>query len=187
MAFPLGSKKLKILFDLNVFAGDSMKILDLFGKKDASSEMGKTLPYRIVTEFTPYKLYANRKSSVLLMMKLKNLTNEPVLGLGRSGGPKSAEPRRDRPVTPRRSSGSARSRRARRRSPESRSTATSGRTGGVHALDNRLHTLQGLRARAQRDEEEGGPGGRLKGMTYKRRKRLKEATDINIRCAEVIT
>jgi hypothetical protein len=57
-----------------------MKILDLFGKKDASSELGRTLPYRIVTEFVPYKLYANRKSSVLLMLKLKNLTSEPVLG-----------------------------------------------------------------------------------------------------------
>lgn len=57
-----------------------MKILDLFGKKDASAEIGKTLPYRIVAEFTPYRLFANRKSSVLLMMKLKNLTTEPVLG-----------------------------------------------------------------------------------------------------------
>ncbi|VVB77210.1 Uncharacterised protein [uncultured archaeon] len=57
-----------------------MKILDLFGKKDASSELSKTLPYRIMTEFSPYRLYANRKSSVLLMLKLKNLTTEPVLG-----------------------------------------------------------------------------------------------------------
>jgi hypothetical protein len=57
-----------------------MKILDLFGKKDASSEINKTLPYRIMTEFTPFKLYANRRNSVLLMMKVKNLTNEPVLG-----------------------------------------------------------------------------------------------------------
>ena len=32
-----------------------MKILDLFGKKDASAEIGKTLPYRIVAEFTPYQ------------------------------------------------------------------------------------------------------------------------------------
>jgi len=57
-----------------------MKILDLFGKKDASTELNKTLPYRIMTEFAPYKLYANRKSSVLLMLNLKNLTAEPVLG-----------------------------------------------------------------------------------------------------------
>ena len=57
-----------------------MKILDLFGKKDASSELNKTLPYRIMTEFTPYKLYANRRNSVMLLLKVKNLTNEPVLG-----------------------------------------------------------------------------------------------------------
>src|SRR5271157_4845776 len=57
-----------------------MKILDLFGKKDSSSELNKTLPYRIVAEFTPYKLYANRRNSVLLMLNVKNLTNEPVLG-----------------------------------------------------------------------------------------------------------
>ena len=56
-----------------------MKILDLFGKKDAAQEVGRTLPYRVTSEFVPYKLYANRKSSSLLMMKLKNLTNEPVL------------------------------------------------------------------------------------------------------------
>jgi len=56
-----------------------MKILDLFGKKDASEELGKTLPYRITTEFTPFKLFANRKNSVLLMMRLKNMTTEPVL------------------------------------------------------------------------------------------------------------
>jgi hypothetical protein len=57
-----------------------MKILDLFGKKDASSEINKTMPYRIIAEFTPYKLYANRRNSVLLMLNVKNLTNEPVLG-----------------------------------------------------------------------------------------------------------
>ncbi len=62
-----------------VVSGDLMKILDLFGKRDSSGELNKTLPYRIMTEFVPYKLYANRKNSVLLMLKLKNLTNEPVL------------------------------------------------------------------------------------------------------------
>jgi hypothetical protein len=56
-----------------------MKILDLFGKKDSASEIGRTLPYRVASEFVPYKLYANRKSSTLLMMRLKNLTNEAVL------------------------------------------------------------------------------------------------------------
>ena len=47
-----------------------MKILDLFGKKDASSELNKTLPYRIMTEFTPYKLYANRRNSVMLLLEV---------------------------------------------------------------------------------------------------------------------
>jgi hypothetical protein len=56
-----------------------MKILDLFGKKDSATELGRTLPYRVTSEFVPYKLYANRKSSTLLMMRLKNLTNEAVL------------------------------------------------------------------------------------------------------------
>lgn len=56
-----------------------MKILDLFGKKDAAQEVGRTLPYRVTSEFVPYRLYANRKGSSLLLMRLKNLTNEPVL------------------------------------------------------------------------------------------------------------
>ncbi|MCL5239471.1 MAG: hypothetical protein M1286_03305 [Candidatus Marsarchaeota archaeon] len=56
-----------------------MKILDLFGKKDAAVEVGRTLPYQIASEFVPYRLYANRKSSSLLLMHIKNLTNEPVL------------------------------------------------------------------------------------------------------------
>ncbi len=56
-----------------------MKILDLFGKKDAATEVGRTLPYQIASEFIPYRLYANRKSSSMLLMKLKNLTTEPVL------------------------------------------------------------------------------------------------------------
>lgn len=56
-----------------------MKILDLFGKKDSATEIGRTLPYRVSSEFIPYKLYANRKGSTLLDMRLKNLTNESVL------------------------------------------------------------------------------------------------------------
>ncbi len=56
-----------------------MKILDLFGKKDSAQELGRTLPYRIASEFIPYRLYANRKGSALMLLKLKNLTAEPVL------------------------------------------------------------------------------------------------------------
>ncbi len=56
-----------------------MKILDLFGKKDAAQEIGRTLPYRVISEFVPYRLYANRKNVSSLFLRLKNLTNEPVL------------------------------------------------------------------------------------------------------------
>lgn len=56
-----------------------MKILDLFGKKDAAAEVGRNLPYRVSNEFVPFRLYANRKNSSMLLMRLKNLTSEPVL------------------------------------------------------------------------------------------------------------
>ncbi|MGC8710063.1 MAG: hypothetical protein ACP5RF_00395 [Candidatus Micrarchaeia archaeon] len=56
-----------------------MKILNLFGKKDVSEEISKQAPYRLITELIPYKLYANRKSSVMLMVKLKNMTSEPLM------------------------------------------------------------------------------------------------------------
>lgn len=56
-----------------------MKLFDLFGKKDSSEELGKNLPYRLISEFVPYRLYANRKNSVMMMLRLKNLTKEPVL------------------------------------------------------------------------------------------------------------
>ncbi len=56
-----------------------MKILDLFGKKDAAAEVGRNLPYQISYEFIPFRLYANRKGSSMLLMRLKNLTTEPVL------------------------------------------------------------------------------------------------------------
>jgi hypothetical protein len=56
-----------------------VKILDLFGKRDAAAELGRDLPFRVVTEFVPYRLYANRRNSVMLFLKVKNLTKEPVL------------------------------------------------------------------------------------------------------------
>ena len=56
-----------------------MKILDLFGKKEAAQEVGRALPYRVTSELVPYRLYANRKGSSLLLIRLKNLTNEPVM------------------------------------------------------------------------------------------------------------
>jgi len=56
-----------------------VKIFDLFGKKNAAEELGKELPYRISTEFVPYRLYANKRNSVLMFIKIKNLTSEPTL------------------------------------------------------------------------------------------------------------
>ncbi|MGC8662680.1 MAG: hypothetical protein ACP5RT_02755 [Candidatus Micrarchaeia archaeon] len=56
-----------------------MKIFNLFGKKDVSEELSKQAPYRINTELVPYKLYANRKSSVMMLIKIKNMTSEPLL------------------------------------------------------------------------------------------------------------
>ncbi|MGC8699756.1 MAG: hypothetical protein ACP5RK_02010 [Candidatus Micrarchaeia archaeon] len=56
-----------------------MKMFNLFGKKDVSDELSKQAPYRIITELVPYKLYANRKSSVMMLVKVKNMTSEPLL------------------------------------------------------------------------------------------------------------
>ena len=56
-----------------------MKILNLFGKKEVSDAITKRMPYLIVTEFVPYKLHANRRSSATLLLKLKNLSSEPLL------------------------------------------------------------------------------------------------------------
>lgn len=56
-----------------------MKILNLFGKKNVADEISKQAPYRLIAEFVPYKLYANRKSSVMLMIRLKNMTSEPLM------------------------------------------------------------------------------------------------------------
>ncbi|MDE1873503.1 MAG: hypothetical protein KGI04_00060 [Candidatus Micrarchaeota archaeon] len=56
-----------------------MKILDLFGKKDSAAEVGRSLPYQVSSEFIPFRLYANRKGSSMLLMRLKNLTAESVL------------------------------------------------------------------------------------------------------------
>ncbi|MDE1856227.1 MAG: hypothetical protein KGH49_03265, partial [Candidatus Micrarchaeota archaeon] len=56
-----------------------MKLSELFGKKNVSQEIAKPSPYRILTEFVPYKLYANRKTSSTLSIKLKNMTTEPLM------------------------------------------------------------------------------------------------------------
>ncbi len=56
-----------------------MGIFDLFGKKDVTNDLKKTLPYSITTEFSPFKLKANSRSGSTLLVNLKNLTGEPVI------------------------------------------------------------------------------------------------------------
>ncbi|MEM3781479.1 MAG: hypothetical protein QXT43_00755 [Candidatus Micrarchaeaceae archaeon] len=56
-----------------------VKILNLFGKKNAAEELTKSVPYRISTEFVPYRLYANQKNSLRMFVSVKNLTAEPTL------------------------------------------------------------------------------------------------------------
>lgn len=51
----------------------------LFGKKNVADELTKQLPYRLYTEFVPYKLRANQKNSVRMFINIKNLTSEPAL------------------------------------------------------------------------------------------------------------
>lgn len=56
-----------------------MGIFNLFGKKDVGSELTKSSPYKVATEWVPYKLYASRKSSCMLLVKVRNVTNEILL------------------------------------------------------------------------------------------------------------
>ena len=56
-----------------------MGILDIFGKKDVSRELGKKMPFAIRTEFTPYHLKSRERSTVNLSIGLRNITGEPVL------------------------------------------------------------------------------------------------------------
>ncbi|MDE1856822.1 MAG: hypothetical protein KGH98_01920 [Candidatus Micrarchaeota archaeon] len=56
-----------------------MAIFNLFGKKDVGNELVKNSPFRISTELVPYRLYANKKSSATLNLRIKNLTGEPLL------------------------------------------------------------------------------------------------------------
>lgn len=56
-----------------------MKLSDLFGKKHVADEIQKPVPYMVLTEFSPYKLFANRRSSSMLSVKLRNLTKEPLM------------------------------------------------------------------------------------------------------------
>lgn len=57
-----------------------MGIFDLFGKKDVGNDLRRQLPYNITAEFVPYKLRANNRSSSTLVINIKNMTQEPVMG-----------------------------------------------------------------------------------------------------------
>jgi uncharacterized membrane protein len=56
-----------------------LKIFGPFGKKNVSEDLTKKSPYRIMTEWMPYKLYSGKKSTSSLTIKLKNMTGEALL------------------------------------------------------------------------------------------------------------
>lgn len=56
-----------------------MKLLDLFGKRDVGEELVKKVPYALKLSFHPYRLSANKMESVMLIIQLKNLKEEPLL------------------------------------------------------------------------------------------------------------
>lgn len=56
-----------------------MGFLNIFGKKDAASEIEKGPPFSVSTEMVPYRLYARKSSSATLHVKLRNLTKEILL------------------------------------------------------------------------------------------------------------
>lgn len=56
-----------------------MGIFNIFGKKDVASDLAKPSPYKLSTEWIPYKLYSHKKSSAMLIIRLKNQTQEVLL------------------------------------------------------------------------------------------------------------
>jgi len=63
----------------NRIKGGLVKLLDLFGKKDVGEELTKKVPYAMKLSFHPYRLSANKMESVMLIIELKNLKEEPLL------------------------------------------------------------------------------------------------------------
>lgn len=57
-----------------------MGLFDRFGKRNVATDLERQLPYAMKTEFVPYKLKANGRSSSSLLVSVKNLTREPVMG-----------------------------------------------------------------------------------------------------------
>ncbi len=56
-----------------------MALFNIFGKRDVSKDIGKRSPFMVATEWMPYKLYAGKKSSSNLSIKVRNLTKEVLL------------------------------------------------------------------------------------------------------------
>jgi uncharacterized membrane protein len=56
-----------------------LALFNIFGKKDVRSDITKRSPFLVNTEWVPYKLYAKKKSSSTLFVRVKNLTNEVLL------------------------------------------------------------------------------------------------------------
>ena len=56
-----------------------MGIFNIFGKRDVTEELIKSSPFKLATEWVPYRLYSGKKSSSMLVIRLKNMTREPLL------------------------------------------------------------------------------------------------------------
>ncbi len=58
-----------------------MAILSIFGKEEnkGDEKLINNVPFKLATEWFPYKLYSSRKSYVTLTMKISNITKEPLL------------------------------------------------------------------------------------------------------------
>ncbi|MEM3876037.1 MAG: hypothetical protein QXP35_03085 [Candidatus Micrarchaeaceae archaeon] len=51
---------------------------NLFGKKNAN-DLVKNSPYIVATELVPYRLYANKTNSLVLFVRIKNITKDTLL------------------------------------------------------------------------------------------------------------
>jgi hypothetical protein len=56
-----------------------MGIFDIFGKKDAATDITAGSPFLISTELVPYRLYSRRNSSATLMVRVRNVTKDILL------------------------------------------------------------------------------------------------------------
>ncbi len=54
-------------------------LLNIFGKKDAATDITNNPPFTVSTELFPYKLKARKSNSAILTVKVKNITKEILL------------------------------------------------------------------------------------------------------------